>query len=137
MLISLPNSEDEKVIERWKATNRLTFDIFKAFWQEGSPHLPMPGSEAGDEASYLEWEGKADWGNDCKYFGMRNAAGQKSGIVRMVSRMGIEEATFFEDELHGLYFKCLIITKPAFMAEIFEHGKIKASIEWRQDWSEY
>ena len=56
MLISLPNLEDEIAIKRWKATNTLTFDIFKAFWQKASPHLPMPGSEAGDEASYLEWE---------------------------------------------------------------------------------
>ena len=102
MLISLPNSKDEKTIERWMATNMLTFDIFKAFWQKVSPHLPMPGS---DEASYLEWEVKDKWGRKSKFFGMRNAAGLKSGIVRTVDSRGcIREETFFEDKKHGLCF---------------------------------
>ena len=100
--------------------------------------MPMPGTEAGDEAPYVEWEAKDADGNVCKYFGMRNAAGLKSGIVRTIDCVGtIEEATFFEDKRHGLSFWWTNNSySNAFEANIFEHGEQKAHISWKSDWSE-
>ena len=103
MLISLPNGSNKKAFERWMATNTLTFDIFKAFWQEVSPHLHFPGTKAGDDVTCTEWtEGIRT------YQGMRKADGAKHGVIRSVYNNSyngnIREATYFEDKRHGLTF---------------------------------
>ena len=138
MLISLPNAEGEYEIERWNDTNMLTFDVFKAFWQEVSPDLHFPGTIAGDDATYSEWEGE-EYGVACKFQGMRNAAGKKSGIVRSVSEYGtIQELTYFEDKLHGLAFGWNKNNYGyAFNVRILKHGEFEAHIRLRDDWSEY
>ena len=68
---------------------------------------------------------------------MRNAAGLKSGIVRTVYSNGINEATYLKDKKHGLSFWWVNHSTMAFKATIFEHGKDKAWIQWKSDWSEY
>ena len=124
MLISLPIGADEKAIVSWKATNRMSIEIFKACWQEVSPHLDFPGTKAGEDATCTEWEGKDKFGDVYKYEGMRNAAGLKNGIVRMVSNDGwIQEATYCEDKEHGLSFTWYgDFSSMAFTAASFDHG---------------
>ena len=99
--------------------------------------MHFPGTKAGDDATYTEWEGQ-DWaGRPCKFFGMRNAAGKKSGIVRSVLSNGrIYEATYFEGIQHGLCFVWWDYGSAPFEAAIFEHGEEKALIMWKKDWSE-
>ena len=88
--------------------------------------------QAGDDASWNEWEGK-----DSKFQGMRKADATKHGIVRTIVPGGsIREATFYEDKLHGLCFIWGNNTYGAFEALIYDHGKIKARICWRDDWLE-
>ena len=108
----------------------MTVEIFKAYWQKVSPHLHFPGTKAGNDATCTEWAR-----GDFKFFGMRNAAGLKSGIVRTVSKYSIEEGTFFEDKLHGLSFVWFTYDNPAFKARIFKHGDCEAFIAWKQDGS--
>ena len=55
MLNRKPIGANKKAIARWEATNRMTIEIFKAFWQKVSPDLSFPGMQAGDDASYAEW----------------------------------------------------------------------------------
>ena len=98
MLISLPNGAGEKEIERWMATNRMSVEKFKACWQTVSPDLHFPGTIASDDITYTEWAGKNEYGDACKFQGMWNAAGLKSGIVRMIGPDFIVEATYFEDK---------------------------------------
>ena len=102
MLTSKPTEADEKSIANWEASNRMTFEIFFAFWQKASPDLEFPGTQAGEDASYSEWTDGA--GDKC--YGMRKpGGGQKHGIVRTI-RPGnfIEESTYYEDKPHGLSF---------------------------------
>ena len=86
----------------------LTFDIFKAFWQNVNPHLQFPGTKAGDDATCTEWEeedeeysGDEEVTSKCQ--GMRNAAGLKNGVIRTVfpgddvDGQLISEATWCED----------------------------------------
>ena len=40
----------------WNLTNRMTVEMFKAFWQQTSPYLEFPLTQAGGNASYAEWE---------------------------------------------------------------------------------
>ena len=140
MLKSKPIGDDEVAIEKWEATNRMTIEIFKAFWQKVSPRLSFPGMQAGDDASFNEWEGKGSFGEDCKFQGMRKlGGGQKHGIARAISNDGrfIEEATYCDDKVHGLSFTWRANnTYTAFTAEIYDHGEIKAGIDWEDDWSE-
>ena len=91
--------------------------------------------EAGDEASYNEWEDEN--GNKCQ--GARKLDGARHGIVRKIDSDGgwIEEATWYEDKLHGLSFTWLNGNYIAFEARIYDHGKQKARIIWKSDWSEY
>ena len=101
MLVSLPIGADAGAIANWNLTKRMTVEIFKFFWQKVSPDLAFPGMQAGDDASYAEWEDVYG-----KNFGMRNAAGEKHGIVRTIGKYGswIREATYYEDKPHGLSF---------------------------------
>ena len=108
----------------------MTFEIFFAFWQKVGPDLEFPGTQAGDDASYVEW---TDEYNGCKFQGMRKPdGGQKHGIVRTISNDGdfIEEATYYQDKLHGLCFAWLDRPTVAFEAEIYDHGQVKAGIWW-------
>ena len=132
MLKSKPIGAGKKATERWEATNRMTIEIFKAFWQKVSPHLEFPLTQAGDEASPAAWTD--EYG--IKYQGMRNAGGAKQGVVRAIDSDGyfIEEATYCNDEMHGL---CFIWMDNAFQAGIYDHGQEKAQIIWKADWSEY
>ena len=66
MLNRKPIGAHERTIANWEATNRMTIEMFKTFWQKASPHLEFPSTQAGDEASYAEWEGKDFFGNDYK-----------------------------------------------------------------------
>ena len=79
MLNSKPIGADKLATERWEATNRMAVRIFNAFWQNVSPKLAFPGSQAGDDASYAEWA-EGSW----KHYGMRKAGGAKHGIVRSI-----------------------------------------------------
>ena len=124
---------NEGAIAHWDLTKPLTSETYHAFWKRVTAHLPMPGTEAGDEASYSEWKE----GNET-YQGMRNAAGLKSGIVRKIDSYGnINESTYLKDKLHGLCFWWYNHPTVAFTTYIFEHGEQKAWIEWKSDWSEY
>ena len=108
----------------------MTIEIFKAFWQKVSPHLEFPLTQAGDEASHVEWEDNGDM-----YQGMRKLGGARHGIVRTINPGGsIREATYCNDEMHGLSFFWGDYT--AFTAAIYDHGQLKASIIWKDDWSE-
>ena len=124
MLKSKPTEANKKAIARWEATNRMTIEIFKAFWQKVSPDLEFPGMQAGEEASYVEWQ---DSDGD-KFQGMRKAGAAKHGIVRSISKYGsIREATWYEDKLHGLSFWWPNDYHPiAFIARIYDHGEEKA-----------
>ena len=64
--------------------------------------------------------------------------GQKHGIVRTISNDGdwISEETYCEDKRHGLYFVWFNGNYRAFSAAIWDHGKQKAFIIWKDDWSE-
>ena len=103
MLNRKPIGANQKVTARWEASNRMTIQIFKAFWHKVSPHLEFPLTQAGDDASCVEW------GNDYRKFqGMRKPdGGQKHGIVRTINKYGrcIREATWYEDKPHGLCFE--------------------------------
>ena len=86
--------------------------------------------QAGDDASWNEWTNKIG--------GMRKpGGGQKHGIVRTIDSDGdfIEEATFNDDEPHGLSFTWTD-NFTAFQAAIYDHGEWKAYICWNADWSE-
>ena len=109
----------------------MTIEMFKVFWQKVSPHLTI---EAGDKASYNEW-----MENSTKYQGARKPGGARHGIVRTISKYGgwIEEATWYEDKEHGLSFIWMDGNYWAFGAAIYDHGKQKAFICWRDDWSEW
>ena len=133
MLISLPIGTNKKAIANREATNRMTIEIFKAFWQKVSPDLEFPGMQAGDDASYVEWE---KYGN--KYYGMRKPGDAKHGIVRIIdSKNGwIREATYCDDKEHGLSFYWTEDYLTASEAIIYNHGEEKAYITWRADWSE-
>ena len=138
MLLRRPTKANSDAIANWDSTNRLTVDIFNAYWLKVSAHLSMPGSMAGDGASYCDWDGRVD-GIACKHFGTRRADGAKHGVIRSVtSKSGnIEEATWYENKRHGLsFFWGEFINYTAFVAKIFEHGKQKAHIWWNKDWSE-
>ena len=134
MLKRKPIGANQKVTARWEATNRMIIEIFKAFWQKVSPDLEFPLTQAGDAASYAEWEDSY-----CKYQGTRKPdGGQKHGIVRTIFNDGsIAEATYCEDMPHGLSFTWLNdINFFAFDASIWDHGERKARICWNDDWSE-
>ena len=131
MLKRKPIGANQKATARWEATNRMTIEIFKAFWQKVGPHLEFPLTQAGDDASYAEWEDEDGF----KYQGMRKADGAMHGIVRtFYSSDGcIEEATYCEDKLHGLCFFWGDYDW-AFVAIIYDHGEKKAIIMWKSDW---
>ena len=133
MLNTKPIGADERGISRWDATNRMTIEMFKAFWQKVSPHLTI---EAGDEASYIEWMDK--YSN--KHQGARMPGGARHGIVRTInSKYGwIEEETYYEDKKHGLSFTWFggNYDYCAFEAHICDPGEEKAFITWNKDWSE-
>ena len=81
MLKSKPIGADEDAIANWEASNRMTIEIFKAFWQRVSPDLEFPLTQAGDEASHAAWTD--EYGSECQ--GMRKPGdGQKHGIVRTI-----------------------------------------------------
>ena len=132
MLKSKPIGANQKATERWEATNRMTIEIFKAFWQRVSPDLEFPWTQAGDDASHVEW------GNDYyKFQGTRMPGGAKQGIVRAIKPGSwIREETYFEDKLHGLSFAWTDDSDYALQAIIWVHGKKKAVIYWNDDWSE-
>ena len=77
MLLKRPTNAGSNALSRWDSTNRLTVEIFNAYWQKVTPDLPMPGSMAGDEVSCVEWK---ESGNT--YQGMRRADGAKHGVIR-------------------------------------------------------
>ena len=111
----------------------LTIEIFKAFWQKVSPDSLSLTIEAGDEASYNEWEDED--GN--KNQGMRKPDNARHGIVRTI-RPGrwISEETYCNDERHGLsFFWYEDVNYCAFMARIYNYGQLKACIAWKSDWS--
>ena len=135
MLLKRPTEAGSNAISRWDSTNRVTVEILNSYWEKVSAALPMPGTMAGDGASYGEWvEG------NYKYFGMRRADGAKHGVIRCVTSTGwILEQTCFEDKKPGLCFVwyCDSMITTAFQAIIFEHGEQKAYINWKSDWSEH
>ena len=132
MLKSKPIGANQKATERWEATNRMTIEIFKAFWQRVSPDLEFPLTQAGVDASPAEWT-KGIY----KFQGTRKSDNAKHGIVRTFSDDGsISEQTYCEDKPHGLSFVWNKYDFIAFEAFIFDHGKQKACIQWRADWSE-
>ena len=135
MLNRKPIGANQKAIANWEATNRMTIEMFKAFWQRVSPDLEFPGTQAGDEGSHAEWTN--EYGEKC--YGTRKlGGGQKHGIVRTIwDDNFINEATFYEDEMHGLSFYWTNYNTWAFYAAIYDHGEKKAAIWWRDDWSEY
>ena len=133
MLHKRPTEADRVATANWDSTN-LTVEIFNIFWKKISPDLAMPGTMAGDVASCVEWKGKNNWGDDCKYFGTRKADGAKHGVIRSVSEYCINEATYFEDKKHGLSF--VWWTDNTLSGYIYEHGKEKAFINWNKNWSE-
>ena len=53
---------------------------------------------------------------------MRKVGGAKHGIVRTIYNWGIREATFYEDEPHGLSFTWYSYNT-AYSATIYDHGK--------------
>ena len=63
MLNSKPTGASKKAISNWEATNRMTIEMFKAYWQKVSPDLEFPWTQAGDEAPYAEWMDK--YGDKC------------------------------------------------------------------------
>ena len=139
MLLGTPVGADEAATGKWNATRRMFVPVFKAFWHKpdlplipGSLGLPFPGTAAGDNASYAEWtEGSGD-----KCYGMRNADGQNHGIVRTIvpgDGGWITEATYYEDEEHGL--SCFWGAN-GFIARFYDHGEQKAYIGWNDGWSE-
>ena len=142
MLASVPIGADEKATAYWKATNMLTEEIFATFFQKGSADLPLEaqfellnlGTEASDAVSYAEWEDE-----EChsKHYGTRKLNGARHGIVRNIYAYthDIEEATYYEDKLHGLSFNWNC-NGPAFIAVIYDKDEVKASISWTSDWSE-
>ena len=78
--------------------------------------MELPWTQAGDDASPTEWTGKMN-GNERKFQGMRKPdGGQKHGIVRTFGDDCIGEATFYEDEPHGLSFIWYDMTAVAFEA---------------------
>ena len=132
MLNRKPIGAYKEATERWEATNRITIEIFKAFWQKVSPDLTI---EAGEEASYNEWQD--EYGD--KHQGTRKADAARHGVVRSIipDKYGfIQEATFYENKQHGLSFTWTNHPDTAFTAEIYDHGELKASIWWTDDWSE-
>ena len=136
MLKSKPIGANQKAIANWEASNRMTIEIFLSFWQEVGADLEFPGTQAGEDASYVEWQDVYG-----KNYGMRKPGGdQKHGIVRAISNDGrfIQEDTYYDDEPHGL---CFTWTRGyhsiAFGAAIYDHGEIIASVTWFDDWSEY
>ena len=132
MLVSLPIGAGARAIAYWNLTKRMTVEIFKFFWQKVSPDLAFPGMQAGDDASYAEWEDED--GYKCQ--GMRKPGGAKHGIVRTIFGGCIEEGTFHEDKRHGLCFWWTFDGYLAFVARIYDHGEKKAHIWWKSDWSE-
>ena len=62
-----------------------------------TPDVPFPGTEAGDEVSYTEWE---EGGS--KWQGMKKANGEKHGIVRKIGSHYVEDATWNNNEMNGL-----------------------------------
>ena len=52
MLNRKPIGAGEFATVNWEASNRMTIQIFKTYWQNFSRDLTI---EAGDEASYNEW----------------------------------------------------------------------------------
>ena len=111
MLTSKPTGADPIAIANWEATNRMIFEIFLTYWKNASPEdLYFPGLQAGEDASYAEWTEEKN-GRTYRHQGMRKplgfffGGGEKHGIVRTIYSSGnISEATFFEDEPHGLSF---------------------------------
>jgi hypothetical protein len=77
--------------------------------------------QAGDDASWNEWTDKN--GHKCE--GMRKAGAAKHGIVRTIDSDGdfIQEATYFEDKLHGLCFFWDNHPDCAFEAFIYNYGE--------------
>ena len=141
MLVSQPIGANKDATDNWNASNRTTVGMFTAFWQQASLDLSNPpGTEAGDDASYHEWEDK----NGVKCYGsMKFEAAVfnflKHGIVRTISKGpfgSITEATYFADKKHGLSFEWLGGYGGAFQASIYNHGEAKAFILWNPDWSE-
>ena len=125
MLLKRPTGAGSAAIANWDSTNRLTVEILNVYWEKISAALPMPGTMAGDGASYSEFKDK--YGNKC--FGTRRADGAKHGVIRSVDSSWIYEQTYFEDKKHGLsfgWYKNDICG--AFVARIFEHGEQKACI---------
>ena len=87
----------------------MTIEIFEAYWQNVSPDLPFPGTKAGNDVTYAGWEKDPFKGIvEVRYRGMRNVGNAKHGIVRTILDDGdasfISEATYYEDEEHGLAF---------------------------------
>ena len=140
MLTSEPIGAGEYATACWHSTKGMTVGKFIAFWQQVSPHSSFPGTEAGDDVSYHEWEDK----NGVKCYGsMKFEAAVfnflKHGIVRTISKGpfgSITEATYFADKKHGLSFEWLGGYGGAFQASIYNHGEAKAFILWNPDWSE-
>ena len=60
MLNTKPVGSIKKVIDRWEATNPMTIEIFKAYWQKISPQLRFPGTKASEYSTYTEWA-EDDW----------------------------------------------------------------------------
>ena len=69
---------------------------------------------------------------------MRKADAARHGIIRtIIPGSHINEATYCNDELHGLSFTWSNDDFSwAFSAAIYDHGEEKAFIDWKDDWSE-
>ena len=61
----------------YQNTKRLTIGTFKKSWLKMTSNLQFPGTEAGNEVTYGEWEE-----DDKKFQGMRKNGIVKHGIVR-------------------------------------------------------
>ena len=71
-----PTGTTANTITTWSNSKR-NIEHYKKGWAKMTPDVPFPGTEAGDEVSYTEWE---EGGS--KWQGMKKANGVKHGIVR-------------------------------------------------------
>ena len=92
-----PTGADASTIATWSNSKRQTIDHHKKGWAKMTPDVPFPGTEAGDQVSYAEWEE-----DGYKWQGMRKAGGVKHGLVRQIRPDYVEDATWNNNEQNGL-----------------------------------
>ena len=94
-----------------------------------TPDVPFPGTEAGDEVSYAEWEE-----GGLKWQGMKKANGVKHGIVRKIYSNFVEDATWNNNKMNGL--SLLWLNDGKIYARLYKNGSNEGIIIWQKDWTE-